>query len=240
MRHSILNTSANEPDGPSISMPTQWRSTRVCPRIHSSHRSSLGSRGSVSPAPSTASSSSSARSSDSRYPSRGRERRWAGSSREQGPLSSDPTERSPTCSRPRSRSPSCRPRRSGCRAHGPRPIRRVAALVASDGHLDLSGQGPREATLATLARSPGDRAVDPRLRRDAGSPRSRRIHRRRPRGPEGLRALGLPSTPGRSLSERGAMATLPRLRRDAPLARAPGLVRRHREIPTVPDVPSDR
>ena len=207
MRHSILHTSANEPVGPSISMPTQWRSTKVCPRIHSSHRSSLGSRGSVSPAPSTASSSSSARSSDSRYPSRGRGRRWAGSSREQGPLSSDPTERSPICSRPRSRSPSCRPRRSGCRALGPRPSgtwRR--SCRRSDSTFRYLSDGKRRSRRSRDVA--GHRSVDPRLRRDARLSATRTHSWRRPGVRKGSSRSASGRRPKDILERRRALATL--------------------------------
>ena len=99
-------------------------------------------------------------------------------------------------------------------------IRRVAALV-SDGQLDLSGHGPREETLSALGEVPG---IGPWT---LGYVAMRALH-----DPDafiagdlgvrkGFDALGLPSTPRGDPGEGGAMATLSRIRRDAPLARAP-------------------
>ena len=118
-------------------------------------------------------------------------------------------------------------------------IRRVAALV-SDGQLDLSGHGSREETLSALGEVPGIGPwtlgyVAMRALRDPDAFIAGDLGVRK-----GFDALGLPSTP------REILARAERWRPFRAYAvmhlwhAHQGLLRRHREIPPVPDVPSDR
>ena len=96
-------------------------------------------------------------------------------------------------------------------------IRRLGELVASDA-VDLSDQGN---DARGDRRRAGHRSLDPRLRRDAWLPRSRRVPRDRPRRPARVRgARAAVDDEGHPRASR-ALASVPRIRRDAPLERAP-------------------